>query len=122
MQNILFKSIIVIATFLTIQGCKNNPTGSNVGYYSSTVILSSPADSASLPSGNVTFIWRKPVADQVLSYQIMINGVIYNATDTFYNHYFQNIPGVFPWIVYANVVDTNYTSVISSVRRYVIIH
>ena len=114
-------TITIIVLFI-ISGCRNNPLGTNGGYYSSMVTLVSPADSASFPYGNVTFVWRKPVADQVLGYQIMINGILYNANDTFYNHNFQNPSGTFPWIVYASIVDTGYTYTINSERRYIIIH
>ena len=116
------KIFVFIAACLLLTGCsKNNPVNSNFGQYSIAVTLSYPADSASFQKGNITFIWRKPFADNVLGYQLMLNNLLYNAQDTFYTFNLQST-GNFEWMVYATVVDTNSTFIISSERRHVIIH
>lgn len=116
------KIIYIFAVCLLLFCCaKNNPVNNGYGFYSTTVTLSYPPDSASFPTGNVTFKWFKPVADNVVDYNIMINGIYYNVSDTFYTHTFQS-PGTFPWMVLASVVDTGTTILISSEKRYIIIH
>lgn len=116
------KLLIVIAVCIILSGCsKNNSVNSNFGQYSIAVTLSYPADSASFQKGNITFSWRKPYADNILGYNFMLNGILYNVQDTFYTHNFQT-SGTNEWMVYASVVDTNSTLIISSERRHVIIH
>ena len=116
------KIFVFIAVCLLLAGCsKNNPVNSNFGQYSIAVTLSYPADSASFQKGNITFIWRKPFADNVLGYQLMLNNLLYNAQDTFYTFNLQST-GTFEWMVYATVVDTNSTFIINSERRHIIIH
>ncbi|MFI5144759.1 MAG: hypothetical protein ACHQJ4_04120 [Ignavibacteria bacterium] len=116
------KTLIFIAVCIILAGCsKNNPVNSNFGQYSIAVTLTSPSDSASFQKGNITFTWRKPYADNVLGYQLMLNNLFYNAQDTFYTFNLQST-GTFEWMVYATVVDTSSTIIISSERRHIIIH
>jgi len=116
------KIFVFIAVCFLLAGCsKNNPVNSNFGQYSIAVTLSYPADSASFQKGNITFLWRKPFADNVLGYQLMLNNLLYNAQDTFYTFNLQST-GTFEWMVYATVVDTNSTFIINSERRHIIIH
>ena len=123
MQKLKNEVLIIFLVCLFLFSCsKTNPVNPGYGFYSTTVTLSAPADNASFPYGNVTFTWRKPVADNVLYYSIMINGILYNVQDTIYTHNFQPPAGTFEWMVYASVVDTNSTFIISSEKRHVTIH
>ena len=118
---IIFCFLVIGISLFLLSCSKNNPVNSNFGQYSIAVTLSYPADSASFQKGNIRFAWRKPYADNVLGYQLMLNNLFYNAQDTFYTFNLQST-GTFEWMVYATVVDTNSTIIISSERRHIIIH